>query len=96
MIAYALLRFIFLWVSYIFHQCDKKQGETIGGVSDMWVYFQDGEEQREKQASKIVESELKMANEELVKVKQSIFSLFPREDPGTERQCYIFYWLVCI
>ena len=62
----------------------------------MWVYFQDGEEQREKQASKIVESELKMANEELVKVKQSIFSLFPREDPGTELQCYIFYWLVCI
>ena len=50
----------------------------------MWVYFQDDEGQREKQASKIVDSELKMANEELVKVKHPIFSLFPREDAGTE------------
>lgn len=32
---------------------------------------EDGEEQREKQASKIVESELKMANEELVKIRRA-------------------------
>lgn len=48
------------------------------------MYFQDDEGQREKQASKIVDRDIKMANEELVKVKHPIFSLFPREDLGTE------------
>ena len=34
------------------------------------MHFQDGERQKEKQESKIVESELKMANEELIKVER--------------------------
>ena len=42
----------------------------------MWIYFQDGEGQREKQASKLMESELKMAHEELVKVKNRSFPYF--------------------
>ena len=42
----------------------------------MWVYIQDGEGQREKQVSKLMESELKMAHEELVKVKNRSFPYF--------------------
>ena len=34
------------------------------------MHFQDGERQKEKQGSKIVERELKMANEELIKVER--------------------------
>ena len=34
------------------------------------MHFQDGERQKEKQGSKIVKSELKMANEELTKVER--------------------------
>ena len=34
------------------------------------MHCQDGERQKEKQGSKIVESELKMANEELIKVER--------------------------
>ena len=41
--------------------------EELAVVSEIWVHFQDGERKKEKQASKIVQSELKMANEELIK-----------------------------
>ena len=43
-----------------------------------------------------MESELKMANEELVKVKKYIFSLFPREDLDTKVEYSVFRLLVCI
>ena len=41
------------------------------------MYFQDSERQRDKPTSKIVEGELKMANEELVKIKNRSFPYFP-------------------
>ena len=39
-----------------------------------------------------------MANEELVKVqnKQTIFSLFPREDLDTKLEYSVFHSLVCV
>ena len=44
-----------------------------------------------------MESELKMANEELLKVKKkTIFSLFPREDLDTKLKYSVFRLLVCI
>ena len=44
--------------------------EELAVVSEILVHFQDGERQKEKQASKIVISELKMANEEFIKVER--------------------------
>ena len=44
-----------------------------------------------------MESELKMANEELVKVKKkTILTLFPREDLDTKLKYSVFDPLVCI